>query len=154
MKLFLSPGWSRLVRSGALGITLIVSPLAVVAFDNKDIGLDPVYPKLSPNRTKLVSDTEMPAALAKLPGWQHRDGILFKIYPSPNFMDAIALIVRISYPIQHLDHHPEIRNIYGKVYVGFTTYDQGKKVTTNDVEAALLVEAAATGYPLKGAAAH
>jgi 4a-hydroxytetrahydrobiopterin dehydratase len=67
----------------------------------------------------------------------------------PGFSDAVAFIVRISHPLEALDHHPEIRNVYGKVFVGFTTHDQGNKITSLDVRAARAVEGIAARLPQK-----
>lgn len=129
---------TRLLLAACLGW----SAVGLVAADTPALGLDPVYPHLNPDRTHVLTAEETAAALARLPGWEVADGILFKVFATGSFRSAIALIVRISYPMDQLDHHPEIRNVYGKVYVGFTTYDQGKQVTGLDVETALAVEAA------------
>lgn len=137
------------LRGGAVAALMWAGVATGLALDSKDAGLEPVYPQLHPERTQVLGAEALAAALAKLPGWQEREGILYKVYVTPNYREATALMVKISYPIDRLDHHPEIRNIYGKVYVGFTTYDQGKKVTTLDVEAALAVEAAVAGGAAK-----
>lgn len=142
------------MRWVGLAVGLLTGVATLQALDSQELGLEPVYKQLHPDRTKVLGADELAAALEKLPGWQVRDGFLYKVYVTPSFRDAMALMTRISYPIDALDHHPEIRNIYGKVYVGFTTYDQGKKITAHDVEAALAVEKASAGLPLRGAAEH
>lgn len=134
-------GW----RGAMAALVCGLSAATLGAVGSDELGLEPVYPHLNPDRTKLLSASEIEAALATLPGWEVRDGVLFKIYVAKNFREAVSKLVLISYPLDHLDHHPEIRNIYGKVYIGFTTYDQGKQVTATDVEAAQAVEAAWTG---------
>jgi len=133
------------------GLTLLTLALAgpLAALDSRELGLEPVYAKLDPTRTRVISQDELADALTRLPGWRHHEGVLYKVFVCPTFMDAIALLTRIAFHLQELDHHPELRNIYGKVYVGFTTYDQGKKITAHDVKAALAVEAALAGYPVK-----
>jgi pterin-4a-carbinolamine dehydratase len=67
--------------------------------------------------------------VAKITGWSVKNSTVDKIYEFASFPDAVASIVRISYPLQAVDHHPEIRNVYGTVYFGFTTHDQGNRVT-------------------------
>ena len=124
---------------------LATAVVASAAVDSAEIGLEPVYPHTNPERTRLLAPSEIEEALQTLPGWEAKHGVLFKTFTAGSFRDAVALIVRISYPLERLDHHPEIRNIYGKVYVGFTTYDQGKQITALDVETALAVEAALQG---------
>jgi 4a-hydroxytetrahydrobiopterin dehydratase len=130
-----------------LGLLLLTAFLGAVRAEDSDaLGLEPVYDKLNPGRTVLVNPSELPEILKTLPGWQARSGHLMKIYPLANFRTAVAFIVKISYAIDKYDHHPEIRNIYGKVYVGFTTYDQGKKISQMDVTVAKAVEAEATEF--------
>ncbi len=141
MKLNFSDGWRGVVAVMAC----VVGAASLGAVGSDELGLEPVYPHLNPDRTKLLSAAQINEALATLPGWQVKDGVLYKIYVAKNFREAVSKLVLISYPLDHLDHHPEIRNIYGKVYIGFTTYDQGKQVTATDVEAAQAVEAAWTG---------
>lgn len=137
---------------GALILAGAAVPLAAV--DSAELGLEPVYPHLNPDRTELLAEADIAAALTELPGWAARDGILFKVFVAGTFQDAVAMIVRMSYALERLDHHPEIRNIYGKVYVGFTTYDQGKRITATDVAAARAVEAAVGGRTAPIQAAH
>lgn len=112
-------------------------------------GLQPYYPEMNVNRTKLLSPEELAQELTTLPGWEGKDGMLGKIYAFPTFSDAVAFIVRISHPLEAMDHHPEIRNVYGKVYLGFTTHDQGNRITNLDVKAARIVEEIATKLPQK-----
>jgi len=111
--------------------------------------LNPVYETLSTTRTQLLSAEEIATALTTLPGWEAKDGTIGKIYSFAGFSDAVAFIVRISHPLEAMDHHPEIRNVYGKVFIGFTTHDQGNKITTLDLKAALAVEAIAAKLPQK-----
>ena len=107
--------------------------------------MQPLTVRRSVWNRSIRTPSEIEEALQTLPGWEAKHGVLFKTFTAGSFRDAVALIVRISYPLERLDHHPEIRNIYGKVYVGFTTYDQGKQITALDVETALAVEAALQG---------
>ncbi|WP_221033120.1 4a-hydroxytetrahydrobiopterin dehydratase [Actomonas aquatica] len=145
---------SRWWRGVIGGLAMGAAALTASAVDSAELGLEPVYPHLNPDRTQLLSETEIETALAELPGWVAQEGILYKVFVAGTFQDAVAMIVRMSYSLEELDHHPEIRNIYGKVYVGFTTYDQGKQITALDVKAALAVEAAVAGKRAKAGGHH
>ncbi len=90
---------------------------------------------------------EIAAELATLPGWEAKSDIVGKHYSFPGFSDAVAFIVRISHPLEAMNHHPEIRNVYGKVYIGFTTHHLGNKITNLDLRAARVVEAIAAKLP-------
>jgi len=129
-----------LALSGTTGLADVTIPMPV---------LNPVYETLSTTRTQLLSVEEIVTALTTLPGWEAKDGTIGKIYTFAGFSDAVAFIVRISHPLEAMDHHPEIRNVYGKVYIGFTTHDQGNKITSLDLKAALAVEAIAAKLPQK-----
>ncbi|MCF3648572.1 4a-hydroxytetrahydrobiopterin dehydratase [Synoicihabitans lomoniglobus] len=138
--------FQNLRKRVSIGLALgVLAALPLMAVDSAELGLEPVYETLNPERTRLLSEAEIAAALTELPGWQVADNVLFKVFATPNFREAVALIVRISYPLEKLDHHPEIRNVYGKVYLGFTTHDQGNLLTALDVEAAKAAEAAIAG---------
>ena len=111
--------------------------------------IQPVYETMNPTRTKLMEGEELKTALAGLPGWAEKDGHLVRLYLFPTYSDAIAFIVRISHPLEAMDHHPDLRNVYGKVYVAFTTHDQGNRISDLDFKAAKAVEAIAANFPQK-----
>ncbi len=101
---------------------------------------------------RALGPAEIAAGLATLPGWAEKDGMISKTYLFPGFSDAVAFIVRISHPLEALNHHPEIRNVYGMVKIGFTTHNLGDKLGPLDFKAARLVEDAASILPQKKAA--
>jgi 4a-hydroxytetrahydrobiopterin dehydratase len=103
----------------------------------------------NPTRIHVLTPEQIAQELSTLAGWEAKDDMISKTYLFPGFSDAVAFIVRISHPLEALDHHPEIRNVYGKVFVGFTTHDQGNKITGLDVKAARAVEAIAARLPQK-----
>lgn len=111
--------------------------------------IKPVYETMNPTRTKLMEGDALKAALAELPGWATKDGHLVRLYSFPTYSDAVAFIVRISHPLEAMDHHPDLRNVYGKVYVAFTTHDQGNQISDLDFKAAKAVEAIAATFPQK-----
>jgi 4a-hydroxytetrahydrobiopterin dehydratase len=111
--------------------------------------IQPVYETLNPTRTKLMVGDELKAALAELPGWAVKDGHLVRLYSFPTYSDAVAFIVRISHPLEAMDHHPDLRNVYGKVYIAFTTHDQGNQISDLDFKAAKAVESIAAKLPQK-----
>ncbi len=122
---------------------------APAAFAEELPEIKPVYETLNPTRTKLMEGDELKAALAEMPGWAAKDGHLVRLYSFPTYSDAVAFIVRISHPLEAMDHHPDLRNVYGKVYVAFTTHDQGNQISDLDFKAAKAVEAIAATFPQK-----
>ncbi len=82
----------------------------------------------------VLSDDEIAAALASLPGWVHdRDrGEIAKEFVFKRFMDAIGFINRIAERAQEAKHHPDIENHYNRVRVGLHSWDEGG-ITDKDV---------------------
>jgi 4a-hydroxytetrahydrobiopterin dehydratase len=101
---------------------------------------------------EACSASERAREISALPAWVERNGIIVKTYRFPSFSDAVAFIVRISHPLEVMNHHPEIRNVYGEVSIGFTTHDLGNKIGPLDFRAARLVEDIASRLPQKKAA--
>jgi 4a-hydroxytetrahydrobiopterin dehydratase len=87
-----------------------------------------------PSRAKLSSDA-VEAALAELPGWELHDGKLHRRYEFPDFTHAFGFMAAAATQIQALNHHPDWRNVYGKVDVTLWTHDVGG-ITGFDVELA------------------
>jgi 4a-hydroxytetrahydrobiopterin dehydratase len=87
-----------------------------------------------------ASDDSIAGALARLPGWAHEDHALVKRFTFRTFPEAISFITRIAFEAERLDHHPELRNVYGTVDIRLTTHDAGNRVTDTDLELAKRIE--------------
>ncbi len=85
-------------------------------------------------RTKL-SDAEIQAALADLPGWTVQDGKLHKVYKFDSFAVAIGWMVSVAVYADKIDHHPEWRNVYSRVWVDLWTHDL-EAISGRDVDLA------------------
>lgn len=75
-------------------------------------------------------------ALASLPGWRHEHDALVRDLVFPSFPDAIAFLVRASFEVEALDHHPEWTNVHHRVMIRLHTHSAGGRVTDRDVELA------------------
>ncbi len=91
-----------------------------------------------------LSDQEIVAALADLPGWRLEGGQIAKQYRLDGFPGAVAFVVRISYEAEAADHHPDIDIRYNKVTVALSTHSEGG-VTAKDVDLARTIEGLAPG---------
>jgi 4a-hydroxytetrahydrobiopterin dehydratase len=87
-----------------------------------------------------LTEAEVNAALAGLPGWAFTGHQLVKHFQFKNFRDALAFIVRLGLEAEGLDHHPEIKNVYNKVELALNTHDAGGRVTAMDIELARRIE--------------
>jgi 4a-hydroxytetrahydrobiopterin dehydratase len=86
-----------------------------------------------------LSDPEIQAALAALPGWAVRDDKLHKTFRFAGFPAAVAFMVRVAFDAERLDHHPNWTNVYDRVEVVLWTHDVGG-LTDRDVALATAME--------------
>lgn len=57
---------------------------------------------------KPLTETEITAALADLPGWTYADEHIHREYRFGSFKEALSFIVRIGFEAERANHHPEI----------------------------------------------
>ena len=72
--------------------------------------------------------------------WKEENNKLTKTFIFKSFADAIAWMVKASFVIEKLDHHPEWSNIYNKVHVTLTTHDAGNTITEKDRKLAKILD--------------
>jgi 4a-hydroxytetrahydrobiopterin dehydratase len=87
----------------------------------------------------LLSDAEVQAALASLPGWGRTGDEIEKAFACASFAGAIAFAVRIGFLAEAANHHPDIDIRWRNVRVALTTHDAGG-LTAKDIDLARAVE--------------
>ncbi len=90
--------------------------------------------------TRALGAEEIERALAALPGWRHEGQALQKTFELGSFRAAMSFLVRVGFEAEQRNHHPEIRNVYGRVEILLRTHDAGNVVTSLDVELARAIE--------------
>jgi 4a-hydroxytetrahydrobiopterin dehydratase len=83
-----------------------------------------------------LTEAEIRAALAALPGWTCERDALVKEFKFGSFREAMSFMVRAGFEAEALDHHPDWTNVYNRVSVRLNTHDAGGKVTAKDVKLA------------------
>jgi 4a-hydroxytetrahydrobiopterin dehydratase len=83
---------------------------------------------------------EVRQALEALPGWSHEDEALTKTFTFGSFREAFSFMTRVAFEAEALDHHPDWRNVYGRVSLRLSTHSAGNKVTTKDIELARRIQ--------------
>lgn len=68
--------------------------------------------------------------------WKEENNKLTKTFIFKTFVEAIAWMVKASFEIEKLNHHPEWSNVYNKVHVSLTTHDKGNTITEKDKQLA------------------
>ena len=88
----------------------------------------------------VLSDDEIEEGLAGLAGWQRQGGAIVKGYRLVDFPAAVAFVVRLSFPAEAANHHPDLDIRYNQVRVALSTHSEGG-VTAKDLDLARAIEA-------------
>lgn len=78
-------------------------------------------------------------ALADLEGWTFENDSLRREFRFATFADALAFVVRVGLEAEKRDHHPDIRNVYDRVWIGASSHDAGG-VTERDLGLASAID--------------
>jgi 4a-hydroxytetrahydrobiopterin dehydratase len=73
--------------------------------------------------------------------WKEENNRLTKTFKFDTFATAMAWMVKASFAIEKLNHHPEWTNVYNRVSVSLCTHDAGNTVTDKDRELAKVLDA-------------
>ena len=82
-----------------------------------------------------LTDSEVRAALEKLPGWKVNGKAIERKFEFPDFKQAMLFVNRIADAAEEANHHPDISISYNKVTLGLISHDSGG-VTNRDVKMA------------------
>ena len=80
----------------------------------------------------VLTDEQVDAALAGLPGWEHSDGALRRSVKFPAFLDGIDAVRRVGEHAEAKDHHPDIDIRWRTVTFALVTHSEGG-ITDKDV---------------------
>lgn len=87
-----------------------------------------------------LSNPELETAMSDLSDWQIENDQLTKVFEFDSFRDAISFLVRLSFDIEDMNHHPEIENIENCVRFTICTHESGSKITEKDIKLAERIE--------------
>jgi len=88
----------------------------------------------------LLSDDDVRARLATIPGWERQGGEIRKTYAFDSFKAAMAFANRVAEIADAADHHPDILVQYSKVTLTLTSHDAGG-LTERDFRLAAKIDA-------------
>ena len=94
-------------------------------------------------REKL-SDQEIAAGAAKLPGWSVAAGKLRRTFTFKDFSEAWGFMTRVALAAEKTDHHPDWSNVWNRVTIELSTHDAGG-LTENDFALAAKINALVAG---------
>jgi len=76
-------------------------------------------------RPARLSDAEIQARLASLPGWSLAEGKLRRKFEFTDFSEAFGFMSRAALVAEKMDHHPDWSNVWNRVTVELSTHDAG-----------------------------
>ncbi|MBI4083162.1 MAG: 4a-hydroxytetrahydrobiopterin dehydratase [Candidatus Lambdaproteobacteria bacterium] len=93
---------------------------------------------------RLLSGSELAAALAERPLWRLHEGKLRRELRFAGFGEAFAFMTRVALIAESLNHHPDWCNAYNTVRIDLVTHDLAG-LSTLDLELARQIDRIAPG---------
>jgi 4a-hydroxytetrahydrobiopterin dehydratase len=90
----------------------------------------------------LLSDAEIEAKLAGLPGWAREGEAISKTFECDDFVGSVRFVQGLVGPAEAIGHHPDLEVSWDKVKVTISTHSEGG-LTAADFELAGKVESRA-----------
>jgi 4a-hydroxytetrahydrobiopterin dehydratase len=94
-------------------------------------------------RAEKLSADVVTARLAQRPLWSLAAGKLRRELAFPDFVRAFGFMSQVALHAERLNHHPEWRNVYGRVEIDLVTHDCGG-ISERDFELAAIIDALAS----------
>jgi 4a-hydroxytetrahydrobiopterin dehydratase len=82
-----------------------------------------------------LSESEVQARLARLPGWSLRGGNIERQFTFDAFVPAMAFVNRVAEAAERAGHHPDITINYNRVTLALATHSEGG-ITARDFDLA------------------
>lgn len=73
--------------------------------------------------------------------WTENNNQLCRTFQFNDFSQAFAFMARVALIAEKMDHHPDWRNVYNKVYIRLSTHDAGDIITEKDRQLAEKIDA-------------
>jgi 4a-hydroxytetrahydrobiopterin dehydratase len=89
-----------------------------------------------------LSDAEIAARLAELPGWTRIGDEIAKTFKH-TYHECVHLMVYVAAKAREVSHHPDMHLTWQRIEFRITTHDAGHKLTEADFDLARHVDAIA-----------
>jgi 4a-hydroxytetrahydrobiopterin dehydratase len=90
----------------------------------------------------LLSDSEIEARLAELPGWRREGEAIVKTFDRGDFVGSVKFVEGLVEPAEAMNHHPDLAISWSEVEVTIATHSEGG-LTAADFELATKIDALA-----------
>ncbi|MEM7087602.1 MAG: 4a-hydroxytetrahydrobiopterin dehydratase [Bacteroidota bacterium] len=89
---------------------------------------------------KPFTELQILSGLKELDGWEYGNNAIHTSLEFNDFKDAFAVMTRIAFEAEQLNHHPDWANVYNSLQISLSTHDAGG-VTAKDFELAKIIDA-------------
>ena len=90
----------------------------------------------------LLSDSEIEAGLAQLPGWERVGEAIAKEFDRGDFVGSVRFVDSLVEPAEAMNHHPDLEISWATVRVSLSTHSEGG-LSADDLELAAKIDALA-----------
>jgi 4a-hydroxytetrahydrobiopterin dehydratase len=90
----------------------------------------------------LLSDPEIEARLAGLPGWERSGDAIVKTFERGDFVGSVRFLDGVVEPAEAMNHHPDVEISWDRVKLTLSTHSEGG-LTEADFELAARIDALA-----------
>jgi 4a-hydroxytetrahydrobiopterin dehydratase len=90
----------------------------------------------------LLSDAEIEAQLAGLPGWEREGAAISKNFKCEDFVGSVRFVQGLVEPAEEMNHHPDLEISWDTVKVTLSSHSEGG-LTAADFELAGRIDAKA-----------
>jgi 4a-hydroxytetrahydrobiopterin dehydratase len=90
----------------------------------------------------LLSDAEIEARLAELPGWERSGDAIVRTFERGDFAGSVRFLDSVVEPAEAMNHHPDVEISWDKVKLTLSTHSEGG-LTGADFELAARIDALA-----------
>ena len=81
--------------------------------------------------------------------FKNENSALIASFQFTNFKEAFRFMTEVAATAEHLQHHPEWKNVYNKVEICLRTHDANNTVTDKDYLLAAAIETIIENYKFK-----
>jgi len=88
---------------------------------------------------KALTELQILSKMKELDGWEYADNAVHTSLEFDDFKDAFAVMTRIAFEAENLNHHPDWSNVYNTLQITLSTHD-ADGVTDKDFQLAKIID--------------
>lgn len=88
---------------------------------------------------KKLTKAQIEEKMKSFEGWDYGENAIHTSLEFTDFKDAFAVMTRIAFEAEKLNHHPDWSNNYNTINISLSTHDAGG-VTEKDFELAAIID--------------